>query len=438
MTYYLDPFVLITRANDRINFVGAGAENIRSYVFDEAQQKQLSLLLQGQPLSEEQLVDSFSAKTVEEWKKQGWLTAQCLDTVTIDSRTEAFYRAYGMQDAGQQLRKKSVLILGCGGIGTHMAWHMILLGVGRLTLLDFDTVEQSNLNRQLLFDLEDVGKCKVEVLRQKLLRIRPDADIRAVTKQISCEEELDAVCSADKYDLVIKALDTPAQFPVWLDAVCRRRGLAYTTGITLQKKTLIGPTFVPKKSEVGLSDILPSAPSEKLHGTAPSLGILLYHISDALAVESFRLLTGCGKLQYCGRIVAENLFEGTVEEFGPAATEKSPAITKNSAILSTAATAFFAAVGLFHWTGFLFGFLFLLLAPLLQRSEKGIAVKQTFYNAALFGITGFLRIAVALPHSAWGLRAVLLAASFSAISICLLLFCVLSLLLRNCLEKRKK
>ena len=56
------------------------------------------------------------------------------------------------------MKSKTVLILGCGGVGTHAAWNLAALGVGKLVLLDCDAVELSNLNRQLLYDVNDIGK----------------------------------------------------------------------------------------------------------------------------------------------------------------------------------------------------------------------------------------------------------------------------------------
>jgi hypothetical protein len=70
-------------------------------------------------------------------------------------------------------------------------------------------------------------------------------------------------------------------------------------------------------SEIGWSDLLgTSAQGEKIHGTAPSLGIMLYHISDELAVEAFKILTGYGKLKYTGRVAVENLFNNEIKYVG--------------------------------------------------------------------------------------------------------------------------
>jgi molybdopterin/thiamine biosynthesis adenylyltransferase len=70
-----------------------------------------------------------------------------------------------------------VLIPGVGGVGTSVALALAMAGCGRLTLVDFDRVELQNLNRQLLFSTEDVGKIKVDAAKTALLKINPDIDI---------------------------------------------------------------------------------------------------------------------------------------------------------------------------------------------------------------------------------------------------------------------
>ena len=77
-------------------------------------------------------------------------------------------------ESGQQkLLQTSVLIVGCGGLGNTVATSLAGSGIGKIHLVDFDTVEVSNLHRQLFFKLEDVGKPKVEVLGNYLKKIAP-------------------------------------------------------------------------------------------------------------------------------------------------------------------------------------------------------------------------------------------------------------------------
>ncbi len=78
------------------------------------------------------------------------------------------------QDA---LKNSTVLVLGVGATGSYLATNVILAGVGKLILVDFDTIELSNLNRQLLFTEADIGKNKAMVAKEKLQVLNPDSTI---------------------------------------------------------------------------------------------------------------------------------------------------------------------------------------------------------------------------------------------------------------------
>lgn len=88
------------------------------------------------------------------------------------SRSRFFSRMSLIEDIGEEgiekLSKKTVAIVGLGGLGSHLALYMGLSGVGRLKLIDIDIVEYTNLHRQILYTVEDLGMFKVEVARDKL------------------------------------------------------------------------------------------------------------------------------------------------------------------------------------------------------------------------------------------------------------------------------
>lgn len=103
------------------------------------------------------------------------------------------------------LLSSSVGIAGCGGLGSHVADSLTRAGIGKLVLADYDRVELSNLNRQLYFK-RDVGCLKVNVLRKRLLEIRPDMQV-----EICCEKLMENNISnvfADT-DVLVEAFDIP-------------------------------------------------------------------------------------------------------------------------------------------------------------------------------------------------------------------------------------
>ena len=101
------------------------------------------------------------------------------------------------------LESARVGIAGAGGLGSNCAMHLVRAGVKLLTVVDFDVVNESNLNRQFFFR-DQLGQKKVEALKENLLRIDPDADIRAVDMRLdaSSAQEVFADC-----DIVVEAFD---------------------------------------------------------------------------------------------------------------------------------------------------------------------------------------------------------------------------------------
>ena len=101
------------------------------------------------------------------------------------------------------LESVRVGIAGAGGLGSNCAMHLVRAGVKHLTVVDFDVVNESNLNRQFFFR-DQIGQKKVEAIKANLLRIEPDADIRAVDIRLdaSSAREIFADCG-----IVVEAFD---------------------------------------------------------------------------------------------------------------------------------------------------------------------------------------------------------------------------------------
>ena len=101
------------------------------------------------------------------------------------------------------LESARVGIAGAGGLGSNCAMHLVRAGVQHITVVDFDVVNESNLNRQFFFR-DQLGQKKVEALKENLLRIDPDADIRAVDMRLdaSSAREVFADCG-----IVVEAFD---------------------------------------------------------------------------------------------------------------------------------------------------------------------------------------------------------------------------------------
>ena len=104
----------------------------------------------------------------------------------------------------KRLDKSKVILVGAGAIGSYVATILASSGIGKLIIIEFDTIELSNLNRQLLFRDEDVGKSKAEIASKRLNEINPDIEIQFYNKKME-----DVPVSVYKEaDVIIGCLDT--------------------------------------------------------------------------------------------------------------------------------------------------------------------------------------------------------------------------------------
>jgi len=120
---------------------------------------------------------------------------------------EIFSRQFILQNFNEEnlikLNKAKITIIGLGGIACPLAQYLVSTGVKNLTFFDGDMIEKSNLARQILFTLEDVGKYKAVVAKQKLLKTNPNCNITTYSQYLK-KENLNFLMNAD---LIIDATD---------------------------------------------------------------------------------------------------------------------------------------------------------------------------------------------------------------------------------------
>jgi tRNA A37 threonylcarbamoyladenosine dehydratase len=120
------------------------------------------------------------------------------------ARSAALLGEKGMES----LRTKRVIIFGVGGVGSFAAEALVRTGLTHLTIVDGDTVQASNINRQMPATRLTLGQPKVEALKTRLLEINPDAEI--ITKYEMVNEEWLKANGLDGYDYIIDAIDSVA------------------------------------------------------------------------------------------------------------------------------------------------------------------------------------------------------------------------------------
>ena len=164
------------------------------------------------------------------------------------------------KEGQSRLAGSKVLIVGCGALGSIAAAYLAGAGIGTLGIADFDTVESSNLHRQILYAENDCGKKKAEQLSSHLKSLNPDTDIRIYDEFVR-EPLLESILN--EYDFVIDAADNPATTYL-IDRLCVEAAVPYVTaGVSGWQ----GQIFTWRKGAPSFSSIFP--PPETADGILP-------------------------------------------------------------------------------------------------------------------------------------------------------------------------
>ncbi|MGO4956568.1 HesA/MoeB/ThiF family protein [Luteococcus sp. Sow4_B9] len=207
-----------------------------------------------------------------------------------------------MGEAGQErLARARVLVVGCGGLGAGAIPALTAAGIGQLTLLDDDVVENTNLNRQTLFTAQDIGQPKVELAARRMRALSPQATITALDHRLTGQDvELVA-----QHDVVVDCTDRAASRQA-ISGACRAAGVPWVWA-AIDGWTAVLSVFAP--GGVQWEDVVPDpteapAPLDIL-GSAPALA------GAWQAAETVKLLTGLGT-PLVGRLAVVDLLGADV------------------------------------------------------------------------------------------------------------------------------
>ena len=126
------------------------------------------------------------------------------------------------EEKSERLRQAHVLVVGVGGVGAYAAEMLCRAGVGRLTLVDADTVQPTNINRQLPALHSTLGQPKVEVLAARFRDINPEVELTVLPVFLK-DENIPQLLDAVRYDFVVDAIDTLAPKCHLIAEALRRR-----------------------------------------------------------------------------------------------------------------------------------------------------------------------------------------------------------------------
>ncbi len=186
-------------------------------------------------------------------------------------------------DAQRRLLEARVAILGCGGLGGHVAEMLTRIGVGHLSLVDPDAFDEHNLNRQNFATPDVLGVEKVRVLKRQLSTINPMVQIRPITRRFDPQEDMPLIEDAT---VVIDALDDPA-LKLSLAEACRDRALPFVHG-----------AIAGMDGQIAVNATLEHLYRDGGHGAEDAAGNLPFtatFVAAIQAAEAVKLITGLGE-----------------------------------------------------------------------------------------------------------------------------------------------
>jgi len=225
----------------------------------------------------------------------------------------------GVGAEGQaKLLASSVLLIGAGGLGCPAALYLAAAGVGRIGLVDFDRVDASNLQRQILYTTRDVGEPKVDIAASRLVALNPDVDVRKHSVKL---EAANARAILADYDVVLDGTDTfPSRYLtndlcVWLG-----KPLVYGSVMRFEGQVSVfdartGPCYRCLFAEPPPPDLAPNCAEAGVLGVLPGVIGLLQ------ATEVLKLLIGVGE-PLIGRLL---VYDALAMEFRRFKIPKDPA-----------------------------------------------------------------------------------------------------------------
>jgi molybdopterin/thiamine biosynthesis adenylyltransferase/rhodanese-related sulfurtransferase/molybdopterin converting factor small subunit len=221
--------------------------------------------------------------------------------------------------AGQlKLKKSSALVIGAGGLGVPLTQYLSAAGVGRLGIVDFDVIDETNLHRQVLYGTKDVGRKKLEVARERVAQINPNVDVQTYDTKLSSENALDILRD---YDVIIDGTDNfPTRYLVNDASVLLHKPNVYGSIFRFEGQASVfdarsGPCYRCLYAEPPPPGLVPSCAEGGVLGVLPGI------IGSIQAVEALKILLGTGN-SLIGRLL---VFDALQMEFRELKLRKNPA-----------------------------------------------------------------------------------------------------------------
>lgn len=194
------------------------------------------------------------------------------------------------EEAQKRLKNGSVLVIGAGGLGSPVLLYLAAAGVGRIGVADGDTVDTTNLQRQIIHSTNSVGTSKVASAAQRISALNPD--ITVVTHDTFVNQE-NIASLINSYDFVIDATDSP-DIKFLVNDTCVALGKPYNHGAIFQYE---GHTMTVLPGTADLRTLFPDGPVAETENTSVGpLGVVPGVLGTLQATEAIKYLSATGTL----------------------------------------------------------------------------------------------------------------------------------------------
>src|SRR5436190_13712013 len=238
-------------------------------------------------------------------------------------------------EAQQKLKSSKVLVIGSGGLGSPVLLYLAAAGVGIIGIVDFDVVDDSNLQRQVLFGVSEIGQPKVEAAKRRLESLNPYIKIKIYNTQLTSKNALEII---KDYDVVADGTDNfPTRYLVNDACLLLNKPNVYASIFQFEGQVSVF-NYVNNKGQRGPNyrDLYPTPPPA---GLVPScaeggvLGVLPGIIGSLQASEVIKVITGVGE-PLSGRFFIFDALNFETRTFKIKPREDNPISGKNPTITS--------------------------------------------------------------------------------------------------------
>lgn len=215
------------------------------------------------------------------------------------------------ENGQQELLGSSVLLLGAGGLGSPAALYLAAAGVGTIGIIDMDVVDDSNLQRQILHNMDRIGDRKVDSAKKTITLLNPDVNVVTYDVRLGADNVMDIL---EGYDVILDGTDNfPTRFLVNDASV--KLGIPVVHGSIFRFEGMVtvfdprnGPTYRDMVPEPPPAEMAPSCAEAGVLGVLPGI------VGSIQAIETIKLLLDLGD-PLVGRLLAYDSLEQTFREF---------------------------------------------------------------------------------------------------------------------------